>query len=138
MATKNDELILKLKADIESQKISLGSLKRFSPITNCVFEQEGKKTNLHILKKDELIAFLIYLNSLRLSANDLGYQDYKVSGFQLSEWIADLKQKLEDIKFKEEETKLKTLEAQLHNLLSQDKKVELEIEDIMKQLNKDK
>ncbi|MFB0830237.1 hypothetical protein [Brevibacillus laterosporus] len=42
------------------------------------------------------------------------------------DWIKDLKSKLDIVRRKEEEHKLKVMETKLHQLLSNEKKVELE------------
>ena len=68
-----------------------------------------------------------------MSAKDLNI-DYVVSGFNIWEWIIDIKSKLEFVSRKEEENKLKVMESKLHQLLSNEKKVELEIDEIMKSL----
>ena len=70
-----------------------------------------------------------------ISAKDLGIDlDYKVSGYYLCDWMADLKGKLKDIEKKEEEKKLKNMEKKLDELLSADKRTELEISEIEKLL----
>ena len=61
-------------------------------------------------------------------------EEFKISGFSTNDWITDLKAKHLLIGKKEEEEKLNKLETKLHNLLSQDKKIELEIDDISKEI----
>ena len=75
------------------------------------------------------------LNALQLSAIDLGLLDeLNISGYNISEWIEDIKNKLEALTVKQEETKLRQMEIRLTQLLSEDKKVELELEEIVKSL----
>jgi hypothetical protein len=77
----------------------------------------------------------VKLNSYLLSAKDLGlHNDFTISGFSLSDWMSDLNSRLMIVNRKTEEDKLRGLENKLHNLLSNDTKIELEINDIVSQL----
>jgi hypothetical protein len=79
---------------------------------------------------------MVKLNSYKLSAKDLGIlKEYSISGYSVEDWISDIKFKFDILCRKEEENKLKVMETKLHQLLSSDKKVELEIDEIMSQLN---
>jgi hypothetical protein len=135
MANVNDEKIMELKAQIKEKKAKLKGKKKFTPITNCSIEIDGARYNLQVLSKEQLINLLVKLNTYRLSAIDLDLLDeYVVSAYKIDEWITDIKSKLEVVSLREEESKLQELERKLHVLLSNDKKVELEIEAIMSQL----
>jgi len=48
--------------------------------------------------------------------------------------LTDIKAKLDFVSRKEEENKRKAMEAKLHQLLSNEKKIELEIDEIIKSL----
>lgn len=130
MTKTNDIRILELKKQIKNKKDELGVSKRFSPVTNCVLDLYGNTYNLNTLNAESLTALLININMTRLSANDLDLGDVVLSGYKLSEWIADIKGKLDILNRKVEEQKLKKLEDKLTKLLSEDKKVELEIDEI--------
>ena len=52
------------------------------------------------------------------------------SGYNVRDWMYDVQLKLEILSFSEEERKLKTLEQKLDDLLSNDKKIELELDSI--------
>ncbi|AIG26138.1 hypothetical protein BRLA_c018160 [Brevibacillus laterosporus LMG 15441] len=70
---------------------------------------------------------MVKLNAYTISAKELGLlNDYIISGFNVMDWIKDLKSKLDIVRRKEEEHKLKVMETKLHQLLSNEKKVELE------------
>lgn len=138
METKNDKVILKLKAEIAAEKDSLAKIKNFTPVTNCSLELDGVRHNLHILTQPLVIALLVKVNALRLSADDLGLQkEFILSGYKIDEWVTDLKGRLLVVGAKEREAKLKLMETKLHNLLSEDKKTELEIDDILKDFKGD-
>lgn len=133
MAT-NDEQILALKSKIDEKKKALGKSERFSPITNCVLPINGQSVNINVLDKNGLQQFLIMLNSWKLSAIDLKLEDVKFGGYVLDDWINDIQSKLAVMDRSSEVAKLKKLEERLTELLSDDKKIELELGDILSQL----
>jgi hypothetical protein len=128
---KNDDKILELKKQIAEKKKSLNKVARFAPITNCSIELRGERSNINVLSKDNLIMLMIELNEYILSAKDLGLTDsIIISGYTVEDWITDIKAKLEVMSYKEEENKLKLMESKLDKLLSNEKKTELEIDEI--------
>lgn len=136
MAQKNDERIMQLKATIEQKRKELsGASTRFNPITNCLLILNKVTYNLHV-ESNELL--LIRLNSMRLSAKDLGIDTstLMISGYCLDDWITDIKNNLEIQKYKAEKKKLDTLEKQLTQLLSDDKQTELQIDALADSLTK--
>jgi len=134
MATEtNDKKIMELKKQIEEKKIKLGKSQKFTPITNCSIELDGVRVNIQVLNKEQLIILLVKLNSYEKSAKELEI-DFVISGYHVIDWILDIKSKLDFVSRKEEENKLKVMESKLHQLLSNEKKVELEIDEIMKNL----
>lgn len=56
--------------------------------------------------------------------------DFEISGYSVTAWIKDIKRKLEVSGLKREEADLKKMESKLDKLLSDDKKTELEIDEI--------
>ncbi len=135
MATKNDNTILKLKEEVKKQKEAIKKIKPFVPVTNCSLDLYGTRYNLHTLNKETLVTLMVRLNAYKLSAEDLDLSnEFKISGFSTEDWLADLKAKFLLIGKKEEEDRLKKLEDKLHKLLSEDKKVELEIDDLTKEV----
>lgn len=56
--------------------------------------------------------------------------DFEISGYSVTAWIKDIKSKLEVSDLKKEESDLKKMESKLDKLLSDDKKTELEIDEI--------
>ena len=133
--SKNDEKVLQLKQQIEEKKKTLSKIKKFTAITNCSINFDGAQININTLQRDGLVQLYVKLNALQLSAIDLGLLDeLNISGYNISEWIEDVKNKLEALTVKQEETKLRQMEIRLTQLLSEDKKVELELEEIVKSL----
>lgn len=129
MQSLNDKKILELKATIEHKKSLIKKLK-FDPVTNCSIELDEKRYNLHTMTPDKLTMLLIKLNGYLLSMKDLGIKEFEISGYLIQEWIGDIDMKLKVIAQKIEEDNLKALESKLSKLLSEDKKTELELNNI--------
>lgn len=132
LMSKNDDRILELKKQIETKKKSISEKKvRFIPETNCVLNMDGMTINLNVCSDDALLLLLlIRLNSYLMSAKDLNMADFEISGYSVTAWIKDIKSKLEVSGLKKEESDLKKMESKLDKLLSDDKKTELEIDEI--------
>lgn len=129
--SKNDDRILELKKQVEDKKKEIASKKtRFVPVTNCILEMDGSALNLNVLSESALFFLMVRLNSYRMSAADLGLDKFEISGYDLNDWITDVKARLEVIATKIEENNLKAMEAKLDKLLSEDKKTELELDSI--------
>lgn len=129
--SKNDDRILELKKQIEDKRKAISEKKiRFVPETNCVLNMDGITINLNVCSDDALVLLLIRLNSYLMSAVDLGMPDFEISGYSVTDWIKDIKSKLEVSSLKKEETDLKKMESKLDKLLSNDKKTEIKIDEI--------
>lgn len=127
--SKNDERVLQLKKVIADKKAELKSVKRFTPLTNCVLDLEGQKYNLNVLQLNDLKLLLVKLNMYLISAKDLGI-NLELAGYNIAEWIVDVKNKIEIFEYKKKESELKVLEAKLDKMLSDEKKTELELDEI--------
>lgn len=131
MVNNNDQRILELKDQIQIKKEKLGKTLKFTPTTNCSIELDGVRHNIQVLNKEQLISLMVKLNAYLMSAKVLGVaEDYFLSGFHASDWIGDIQSKLDILKQREEEQSLKAMENKLVKLLSDRKKVELEIDEI--------
>lgn len=129
--SKNDDRIIELKNQIEIKKKEMTNKRvKFTPETNCVLELEGTNYNLNVCTEEILTLLMIKLNTYIMSANDLGVSIPTMSGYPIDLWISDIKNKLAVTTIKREETNLKRMEAKLDKLLSDDKKTELELEEI--------
>ena len=128
--SNNDERVLQLKKIIDEKKSELKAVKRFTPITNCVLDLDNQKYNLNVLQLNDLKLLLIKLNMYFMSAKDLGIIELELSGYNVAEWVTDIKSKIEIFEHKAKEAELKTLEAKLDKMLSDEKKTELELDEI--------
>ena len=134
----NDKRILDLKKKIEEkEKQQKKKKKRFSPVTNCLLNFYGKTFNLHAASKEDIDILLVTLQPMLKAAAELEIDPatIKVSGYSLTDWMTDVKAKRSTNSVAEQTAALKTMKAKLHQLLSSDKKVELEIDDIEKFLS---
>lgn len=132
---KNDETILELKRKIAEKKKELKSSERFVPFTNCSIELDGVRSNIQVLTKEQLTMLLLKLTTYKLAMKEITLESFNISGFEIDDWIFDVKSKLATLTRKEEEQKLRQMEQKLHNLLSNDTKVELELQQIMQDLS---
>lgn len=131
MATKNDDRILLLKKQIEEKKKALADRKvRFTPETNCILNFEDDTYNLNVCADNVLTALMLRMNMYVMSARDLGISVPEIGGYTVDLWIKDIQSKLAISDMRREENELKRMESKLDKLLSEDKKTELEIDEI--------
>lgn len=139
MSNNNDKRILALREKIAEKKKELGKVKRFNPITNCSLELDGSRYNLNVINMKQATTLLIKLNMYKRSAEDLDlFTELIISGYSVEDWMTDVKQVLDILHKKEEEKKLREMESKLEQLLSEEKKVALELDDIDAFLKGDK
>ena len=120
-----------MEKTIERKKKELATKKvRFVPDTNCMLELNSVKYNLNVCDENTLKSLMINLHMYEMAAQDLGINPPEYSGYEIDAWISDIKQKLEVATNKKEEAKLKIMEQKLDKLLSDDKKTELELDEI--------
>lgn len=129
--SKNDDRILELKKQIEKKKADIASRKvKFVPETNCILEIDSERYNLNVAVDGVLTLLMIKLNMYNMSADSLEISHPIISGYTTDLWIQDIKSKLAASGMKREENELKKMEAKLIKLLSDEKKTELEIDEI--------
>lgn len=134
--SKNDDRILELKKQIEIKKQDLSKRKaRFVPETNCILDLDGNKYNLNVMNAGDLTFLIIKLNMFTMSADSLKLPHPIISGYTTDLWISDIRNKLDALNTKKEELELKQMEAKLDKMLSEDKKTELELDEIAALLN---
>jgi hypothetical protein len=132
---ENDQKILKLQKQVEEKRAALVKAQKFSPITNCSIQFDGERFNINALDIDSCTLLTVKVNALKMSSKDLAIEDsVKISGYSIDEWLTDLKAKLAFLNRKKEEDKLKKMESKLKELLSNDTKIEMELENLEKEL----
>lgn len=106
MVNKNDERIMRLRAEIDERRKALAKKPAlFHPVTNCLLTLHGVTYNLHVNTTKLL---LVKLNALKLSAEDLGIstEEIPISGYPLDCWIADVQNYLQAQQYKQEKANL--------------------------------
>lgn len=135
MATKNDQVILNLKKEIETKKKHLAKIEKFNPVTHCNLEMEGIRVNIHVATKQQLMYYIAKIKSLDMAFTEVFPDEtLTIAGYSATEWLSDLTAKFNHLSVSLEKERLQKLELQLHNLLSVDTKVELEIENLKAQI----
>lgn len=138
MSKERDEKILLLKKEIEKKENILAETTTiFLPKTNCNLTDSflGDRVNLHTLSKEEDIdLLLVKINTLNLSQKSLGLKDVKIAGFAIEDWLSDLMTIKAVLKNKKEAKNLEQKKEELLKLLSEDKKTDLLLEKLEKEL----
>lgn len=136
VATQNDALIMVLKDKIEKKKKKLGSKVKFEPKTTCIIELFGEKINIHTLRIGSIEPYLLMLKSMvdACDYSPVSSTSCIMSGFTLEDWYNDFVSKYNSLKYADDAAELVKLEKKLDAMLSNDKKIELEIEEISKLL----
>lgn len=125
----NDKIILNLKKEIESQKAAISKAAKFIPITNLTLKIYGELWNFNVCSIDDFYHLRATLQSLL----NIG-TDYKISGYKLSEWLEDINAKITIKMINEEKAILTSREKRLEALLSNEAKVNLELQSIINEM----
>lgn len=140
--TQNDDKVLKLMNEVKKRKLEIATSEKAAWTTNCSLNINGKTINLHVVNDvNVLVGALAAL--LRNRANHveaaklLGFDKpapFEHDGYSLEDWLADMKIRATKIQIAQKRKDLERYEAQLDKLLSNDKKVELELDQLEKEL----
>lgn len=126
-----DDVILKYKVDIEKLEEEISNIK-WKPITNCKVEFLNKEFNLNVFNDhNQLVEVWAYYNSLKCAYDKFKNLNITKNGFKLSEWLEDIESRILYISNKEKSKTLKSMKSKLEALLSDDKKVELELNSLL-------
>ena len=135
--SKNDDTIIALKKKIEQIKESLEAPSRFQPQTTCMITIDGERININTINNVKNLNYIIIkLNMFALAAADLNISidEFEIDGFTYNQWFEDLMHKKAILEYNAKIKELNTQEKKLEKLLSEDKKTELELEEIAKLL----
>ena len=130
------EIKLTLDEQIEQLKLKIETLKQtdkplvFKPITSCKITWLKIDYNINTLNKEELYSLLGMLVSIQREVQD----DFTFSGYFGSDWISDIKSKIQEIDSKEKRAKIKQLEISLDALVSEDKRKQNQLSSIAETL----
>ena len=141
MVKKNDDRILELKKKIESEREALKeSNSRFQPITSCILEFAGQKSNLNAMSANDLLLLLSLLSVIEQANTEIAEEmqfikPATVNGYLLTEWIVDVRKKLDQVLYREKKAKLDKLEKQLTDLLTGETQTKLKVDNLEDELN---
>lgn len=134
-AKTNDTIILELKKQVEEKREKIAKCRTFISVSNCNLELDGQRFNLRTLKKEQAIHLLVKLNIYKDMSDKLNLTNgYVIGGYHINIWLNDLDNLLENLSIRDEENELKEMETTLTELLSNDKKVEIQLEKIKNKL----
>jgi transcriptional regulator with XRE-family HTH domain len=131
----NDTKIIELQKIVQNKKDTLKEYKKSWMLTNGIFNIEipfSDKVwmkNLNTLTQWELSNTFVSLCLLQEKSKELGVTINSWS-YKLEEIISDVENKLKEFEYKTKKQELDLLQSKLDTMLSQDKKYELELDNI--------
>lgn len=130
---KNDTRILELKKQIDAKEALLKKTEKWAPTTNCNLTLDGQNTNIQALQIDQLGYLAARLKSYSDAAQGMGYM-LRVGAYTAQEWIEDIRGKMLHMDRQNELNRLKIMKANMDELLSSEKKTELMLDNMAKEL----
>jgi len=140
MLKSNDDKIKDLIKVVAEKRKSMGARPRISLKTNGVLRIGDSHSNLNIINDipvllDICSSLVRQKESFETAAQllDVGNQ-FSCNGYSFSDWLDDFKARVTLIKWEEKKKELVKLENQLSNLVSEEAKTEMELEEIAEAL----
>lgn len=121
------KLIEEKKASIAEKDVSVKFL------TKKILTFEGHTSNFNVMSKEAIVILIGKLNSVinAIKSYDEDLFEYAIiDGHHVEDWIHDLKAQLNSLIIKEEKRILKTLESKLDSFFSEQKKQQMELDEI--------
>lgn len=142
MSQQRDKEIQELTKKIEEKKQALDRVKRYSYDTHMALNINATNYNLHTIDDVSLLISLI----ANLELNEKTFKDtikkhnlpdisYKHQSYDVVDWVGDILARIKKINSIKEARELTQMQAVLNELLSQDFKTELRLEEIKKKIN---
>lgn len=142
---KNDAKIKDLLTKVENQREALGEKPRVAWRTNCLFELGGKKHNLNAINNFTILVEALaqmknYFQSMQDAALSINLSLKEIppiefAGYPIEDWEEDFKMRVKLIKWQEKKKQLEATEKKLRELVSEEAKTEMELQDIEKLLS---
>lgn len=138
--SKNDDKIKQLLNKVDVEKKKLGPKIKVSYNTNCIFKYDDRRyfnlntvTDTNVLV--EALAFLLEKEAMYKEAAkrlDVDFNNLEWLGFSLNYWEEDFKLRAKVIKYNEQLDKLGKMQKQLNQLVSEEARTEMALEEIEK------
>ena len=129
-----DDKVLELKKLVDKKRADVKSVKPFQPITTCMLTLDGVNYNLHACTLDQLQYLYLKLHLLYDAMLECNCNP-DICGFGIADWKSDVQAKIAILLKKNKEKELRDLEKNLDSLLSNEKKTEIELDQIEKLLS---
>ena len=141
MAKKNDLLVGQLLNKVEEKKLQIKKIKNPSFKTNLSLPIDGTTTriNLNVASPELLFKIIVDLET-RIEKSDKVAAKYDLvfdniwHGFDLEDWRDDVVLKIKQNQAQRQVAELKTIEKKLESLMSEDKRTNMELENLSKLL----
>lgn len=140
-----DETVLALINDVKARKAQMEKLSKPQWLTPCVLQLPGfDRINIQI--ETEVSLLLVVRAGLKRISDSIaqGYKDLELEGepdltyqnYPVTDWVADIEQRIKITQIKKEREKLNRLETRLNDLTSEEQRRELALAEIQKELEK--
>jgi len=135
----NDAQIKKFRKTIETKRAALGTKPKLGYVTNASIVIDTVRINLNTLNEDQCVDLVIRLlaqSDYNSKANELLGTNIKpkVGDFTTTEWIADIKLRVQLLSWESDKKKLTAMDAKLTDLMSEGARTADAIADIAAQL----
>jgi hypothetical protein len=140
---EKDLLIDQLLAKVEEKKKQIEKIKNPVFKTNLSFSMEvfgsSNRINLNVATEETLFSLLVYLESMIDRVNDIAARNNvtyheQFNGYKLTDWYDDIILKIKQKQSQTQVSELKAIETKLNSLISEDKKKDIELQNLSKLL----
>lgn len=132
----NDDRIIELKKLIEEKEKEIVPASLASK-TTLILDFNGQKYNLNVMTLSELQILFCQLQALQTANEKLSNfytEPLSIGGFFVVDWLDDIISKMNYLMTKNKKKELEAMKKQLDKLLSDGKKTELLLDEIMEKL----
>ena len=139
-----DDTTMALIKEVQNRKAEIASAEKPNWQTNCSFTFSFKdRYNLHVADLRTLLTIATFLktNSKNYDevAKEMGVNnppEFQWDGYPVSEWLTDIKTRINKIQISSKKESLAKLEDRLNSIISPELKRKLELEAIQEELSK--
>lgn len=140
---KTDERTIQLIKEVAKQKAEIAKAEKPNWRTNCSYQvAPGSSVNLHVESNLRVLigicgAVMAGEAEYDKAAESLGLTDYPPfdwGGYSASDWIVDVRSRINKIQIGSKRKKLEDLEARLNKIISPELRAEIELEAISAEL----
>ena len=142
---KTDKQTMDLIKKVQQQKEEIAKAEKPNWITNCSFtyiEGSAKTVNLHVCRDvRDMVCIAAFLKdreaSYKAVAVDMKVDapDFTWDGFSVSDWMKDIKTRIDKVQIESKKKKLEALEARLNKIVSPELRAEMELAAIAAELD---